>query len=85
MAMASQGEQPDSHHEPQRPLCHEHCKPQVSVDHVQVVGVPPAVSSGLALIVTYSDQNLSRARYTEPDLARANGPPCSIRFCVYRN
>src|SRR5206468_61183 len=50
--MAEQNRQPDTGRDAQHPsLCHEHCKAQVSVDHVQVVGVPPAMPSGLVLPV----------------------------------
>ena len=50
--MAEQGQQSDAGRDAQHPsLCHEHCKAQVSVDQVQVVGVPSAMASGLVLPV----------------------------------
>jgi hypothetical protein len=82
--MAERG-QPDTGRDAQHPsLCHEHCKAQVSVDHVQVVGVPPAMPSGLVLPVVDAHRALLRVTYTEPDPARVNGPPRSILFCVFR-
>jgi hypothetical protein len=84
--MVDHAQQPDAGRDTQRPsLCHEHCKAQVSVDHVQVVGVPPAMPSGLVLPVVDVHRALLEVTYTEPDLARANSPPCSILFCVFRN
>ena len=84
--LAEQGRQPDAGHDAQhRSLCHEHCKAQPSVDHVQVVGVPPALPSGLVLSVADAHRPLLRVTYAEPDPARVNGPPCSILFCVFRN
>ena len=83
--MAERGQQPDTDRDAQHPsLCHEHCKAQVSVDHVQVVGVPPAMSSGLVLPVVDAHRALLRVTYAEPDPARVNGPPRSILFCVFR-
>jgi hypothetical protein len=83
--MAKRGQQPDVGRDAQQPpLCHEHCKAQVSVDHVQVVGVPPAMPSGLVLPVVDAHHALLRARYIEPNPARVNGPPRSILFCVSR-
>ena len=67
------------------PLCHEHCKAQVSVDHVQVVGVSPAMPSGLVLSLADVHHALLRVTYAAPDPARVNHPPCSILFCVFRN
>jgi len=79
-------EQPDADRGAQHPsLCHEHCKAQVGVDHVQVVGVPPAMPSGLVLPVLDVHQALLRVTYVAPDLARVSHPPCSILFCVFRN
>ena len=84
--MAEQGQQSDAGRDAQHPpLCHEHCKPQVSVDHVQIVGVPPAPPSGLVLSVVDTHHALLRVTYAEPDPARVNSPPCSILFCVFRN
>ena len=84
--MAEQGQEPDAGRDTQRPsLCHEHCKAQVSVDHVQVVGVPPVPPSGLVLAVVDVHRALLRVTYFEPDPARVNAPPCSILFCVFRN
>jgi hypothetical protein len=84
--MLEHGQQPDAGRDAQRAsLCHEHCKAQVSVDHVQVVGVPPAPPSGLVLAVVDVQHALLEVRYFEPDPARVNSPPCSILFCVFRN
>jgi hypothetical protein len=84
--MADQGQQPDTGRDAQHPpLCHEHCKAQVSVDHVQVVGVPPAPPSGLVLSMANVHDALLRVTYAAPDPARVNHPPCSILFCVFRN
>jgi hypothetical protein len=84
--MAEQGQRSDAGGDAQHPpLCHEHCKSQVSVDHVQVVGVPPAVPSGLVLAVVDVHRALLRVTYAAPDPARVNHPPCSILFCVFRN
>jgi hypothetical protein len=85
-AMLEHGRQPDAGRDAQRPsLCHEHCKAQVSMDHVQVVGVPPAPPSGLVLAVVDVHHALLEVTYFEPDPARVNAPPCSILFCVFRN
>jgi hypothetical protein len=84
--MAERDPLPDVSRDAQHPsLCHEHCKAQVSADHVQVVGVPPVMPSGLVLPVADVDHALLRVTYAEPDPARVNGPPCSILFCVFRN
>jgi hypothetical protein len=84
--VAEQGQQPDAGRDAQHPsLCHEHCKAQVGADHVQVVGVPPAMPSGLVLPVVDALHALLRVTYAEPDPARVNGPPCSTLFCVFRN
>lgn len=85
-SMTEQGRQPDAGRDTQRSsLCHEHCKAQVSVDHVQVVGVPPAMPSGLVLSMPDVHHALLRVTYAAPDPARVNHPPCSILFCVFRN
>jgi hypothetical protein len=84
--MAEQGRQTDAGSDAQHPsLCHEHCKAQVSADHVQMMGVPPATLSGLVLPVVDTHHALLRVTYSQPDPARVNGPPCSILFCVFRN
>jgi hypothetical protein len=84
--MAEQGQQTDAGRDAQQPsLCHEHCKAQVSADHVQMLGVPPATPSGLVLPVVDAHHVVLRVAYAEPDPARANRPPCSILFCVFRN
>ena len=84
--MAEQGQQAGAGRGAQHPsLCHEHCKAQVSVDHVQIVGVPPAPPTGLVLSVADTQHALLRVTYAEPDPTRVNGPPCSILFCVFRN
>ena len=83
--MAERGQQADAGRDAQHPsLCHEHCKAQVSVDHVQVTGVPPAMPSGLVLPVVDVHHALLRATHAEPNPARVNGPPRSILFCVSR-
>jgi len=84
--MAEQSQQPDAGHDAQHPsLCHEHCKAQVSVDHVQVAGVPPAMPNELVLPVVDAHHALLQVTYAEPDPTRVNSPPCSILFCVFRN
>ena len=84
--MVDHAQQPDAGRDTQRPsLCHEHCKAQVSVDHVQVVGVPPAPPSGLVLSMVDVHHAVLEVTYFEPDPARVNAPPCSILFCVFRN
>ena len=84
--MAEQAQQSDAGRAAQHPsLCHEHCKAQVNVDHVQIVGVPPAPPSGLVLSVVDTHHVLLRATYVEPDPARVTRAPCSILFCVFRN
>jgi len=84
--ITEQGQQTEAGRDGQHPsLCHEHCKAQVSVDHVQVVGVPPAMPSGLVLPLLDAHHALLRVGYAEPDPARVNSPPCSILFCVFRN
>ena len=84
--MAKQGEQSDAGRDGgQSPLCHEHCKAQVSVDHAPVVGVPPALPSGLLLSVADVHHGLLRVTHAAPDPARVSHPPCSILFCVFRN
>ena len=83
--LSEQSKQPDAGRDAQHPsLCHEHCKAQVSVDHVQIMGVPPAVPSGLVLPVVDSHHALLRARFAEPDPAQVKSPPRSILFCVSR-
>jgi hypothetical protein len=85
-AMAERDLQSDAGRDEERPpLCYEHCKAQVSVDHVQVVGVPPASPSGLVLSVAHVHHALLRVTYAAPDPARVNHPPSSILFCVFRN
>jgi hypothetical protein len=85
-AMAERGQQSDAGRDTkQPPLCHEHCKAQVSVDHVPVVGVPPAMPSGLVVSVADVHHALLRLAHAAPDPARVNHPPCSILFCVFRN
>ena len=84
-ALSERGQPPDVGRDAQHPsLCHEHCKAQVSVDHVQIIGVPPAMPSAFVLPVVDAHHALLRARYAEPDRARVNGPPRSILFCVSR-
>ena len=84
--MAKQGEQSDAGRDAdQSPLCHEHCKAEVGVDHAPVVGVPPAMPSGLLLSVADVHHALLRVTYAAPDPARVSHPPCSILFCVFRN
>jgi hypothetical protein len=84
--MAERDQQSDAGRDAQHPpLCHEHCKAQVSVDHVQIMGVPPAPPSGLVLAVVDVHHALLRVTYAAPDPARVNHPPCSILFCVFRN
>jgi len=84
--VAEQGQQPDAGRDTQhRSLCHEHCKAQPSVDQIEMVGVPPAMPSGLVLSVADAHRPPLRVTYAEPDPARVNGPPCSILFCVFRN
>ena len=83
--MAEQDQQPvagrDAEH---TSLCHEHCKAQVSVDRAQVVGVPPAISNGLALPVVDVHRALLPAKCSGLGRAQVNGPPRSILFCVLR-
>ena len=83
--MAEQYQHPSSGPNAQHPsLCHEHCKPQMSVDHVQVAGVPPAMPSGLVLPVVDVHPTFLSVRYAGSVAAQVKGPPRSILFCVFR-
>lgn len=72
--------------DPQHPaVCHEHCKPNANVDYrIQSPGLPPALPNGLIVALVDPYRVLSRVRIAQPDVARANGPPRSILFCVSR-
>lgn len=83
--VAERGDQPRTGLDPEHPsVCHEHCKAQVSAEHAPIIGVPPAMPSGLLVVVVDVHHFLTRARYAAPDPAQANGPPRSILFCVFR-
>ena len=83
-ALVGQGHEPCIDLDPQNPtVCHEHCKGQSGVQHVELPGVPPAVLSSLIVPVVDVRQALLPAKTAELNIARLTGPPLSILFCVF--
>jgi len=86
-AAAERASMPCADMDPQQPsVCHEHCKDQAGVDHVQLPGVPPAMAMAHALVTPLIDAHraVMPASCAGPDPARVTGPPPSILFCVFR-
>jgi hypothetical protein len=86
-AVSDQAKTPCTELDPQQPsLCHEHCKDQAGVDHVQFPGVPSSMGMAHVLVVPQFDvhQSILSASCSGPDPTRVTKPPSSILFCVFR-
>ena len=86
-ALSDHAQVPCAEMDPQQPApCHEHCKDQAGVDHVQFPGVPSSTGMAHILVVPLFDANHATlsASCSGPDPTRVTRPPCSILFCVFR-
>jgi hypothetical protein len=68
-------------------MCHEHCKDQAGIDHVQLPFVPSAMAMAHSLVIPLFDTHhaVIPASCAGPDPDRVTGPPPSILFCVFRS
>jgi|KBSMisStaDraftv2_1062788.scaffolds.fasta_scaffold1044864_2 hypothetical protein len=86
-AVSDQAKVPCAEMDPQQPsVCHEHCKDQVALDHVQLLGVPSPMAMAPSLVIPHFDAHRAvlPASSAGPDPTRVTRPPSSILFCVFR-
>jgi hypothetical protein len=84
VAVGTQGTEPCAERDPAQPsMCHEHCKNQAALDHVELPGVAPVAPAILVLPRFDSVAASLSFRLSELTRARPTGPPPTLLFCVF--